>query len=67
MENKIDLQLADTLQELRDAKEHLEEMSEITRHIGYNDIQMFTKKAKGGMNKKIEEGENSINVKEIQD
>lgn len=42
------------------AKEHLEEMSEITRQIGYNDIQMFTKRTKGGTTKEVEENQNNI-------
>lgn len=49
------------------AKEHLEEMSEITRHIGYNDIQMFTKKTKSGISPKIAENQNGIEAKEIQE
>ena len=44
-------------QKERKAKEHLEEMSEITRQIGYNDIQMFSKKNKKGFTPEIEENE----------
>ena len=40
-----------------EAKEHLEEMSEITRHIGYNDIQMFSKKSKTGITQKMQDRE----------
>ncbi len=36
------------------AKEHLEEMSEITRHLSYNDIKMLRKNG-GGKQKNIEE------------
>ncbi|MCI8637538.1 MAG: tetratricopeptide repeat protein [Clostridia bacterium] len=36
------------------AKEHLEEMSEITRHLSYNDIKMLRKNS-GGRQKKVEE------------
>ena len=49
------------------AKEHLEEMSEITRQIGYNDIQMFSKKTKKGITPEIEENENEKESREIQD
>ena len=53
------------------AKEHLEQMSEITRQIGYNDIQMFSKGSKDELNtNQIENGideEEQINTKEIQD
>lgn len=40
------------------AKEHLENMSEITRQIGYHDIQMFSKGSKSEETKKLEEQEN---------
>ncbi len=50
------------------AKEHLEEMSEITRHIGYNDIKMFNKNKKSNDTKNIEYDEiEKENIKEIQD
>lgn len=39
------------------AKEHLEEMSEITRHLSYNDIKMLRKNA-SGKGRRIEEREN---------
>lgn len=49
------------------AKEHLEEMSEITRQIGYNDIQMFSKKSKTGLTPEIENVKEEWQQKEIQD
>ena len=54
------------------AKEHLEQMSEITRQIGYNDIQMFSKGSKDEVNNnqienEIDEEEQIDKTKEIQD
>lgn len=53
------------------AKEHLEQMSEITRQIGYNDIQMFSKGSKDKVNNNQIENEideeEQIDTKEIQD
>ena len=50
----------------RKAKEHLEQMSEITRQIGYNDIQMFSQKNKSGFSNEEKDVENDIE-KEIQE
>ena len=46
------------------AKEHLEEMSEITRNLSYNDIKLL-KKNSSGKGKKREERENKIQEQEI--
>ena len=47
------------------AKEHLEEMSEITRHLGYNDIKMLRKNV-AGKGRKIEEKEAIYQEQDIQ-
>lgn len=47
------------------AKEHLEEMSEITRNLSYNDIKLL-KKNSSGKGKKIEKTENQKQDQEIQ-
>lgn len=48
------------------SKEHLEEMAEITRNLGYNDIKLL-KKTQNGKTKKIEIKETLEGQKEIQD
>ena len=48
------------------SKEHLEEMADITRNLGYNDIKLLNK-ISGGKSKKIEITEKSQEQKEIQD
>lgn len=48
------------------AKEHLEEMAEITRNLGYNDIKLL-KKDSGGKNKKIDIKEITEEQREIQE
>lgn len=48
-----------TAKELR-AKKHLEEMSEITRNLSYNDIKMLKKEESGKSKKSIELQENEI-------
>lgn len=48
------------------SKEHLEEMAEITRNLGYNDIKLL-KKTQIGKSKKIEIEQNIEEQKEIQD
>lgn len=49
------------------AKAHLEEMSEITRQIGYNDIKMFNRNTKQGISIKKEQEELKQEEKEIQE
>lgn len=50
------------------AKEHLEEMFELTRQLGYNDILMMNRNSKAGISKKIENNQNENNYqKEIQE
>lgn len=48
------------------AKEHLEEMAEITRNLSYNDIKLL-KKDSGGKNKKINDKELTEEQREIQE
>ena len=48
------------------AKEHLEEMAEITRNLSYNDIKLL-KKDSGGKNKKIDDKETIEEQREIQE
>lgn len=50
------------------AKEHLEEMFELTRHLGYHDILMMNKSSKSGTVKKVEEQQiTNEDQKEIQE
>ena len=62
--NKVEENL--TQKEIK-AKQHLEEMAGIIRKIGYNDIQMFSKKNKEEKNVKTEKQQEELNQKEIQD
>ena len=48
------------------AKEHLEEMAEITRNLSYNDIKLL-KKDSGGKKKKIDGKEIIEEQREIQE
>ena len=48
------------------AKEHLEEMAEITRNLGYNDIQLLNKRAEESK-RAIKQKEEIEEQKEIQD
>lgn len=49
------------------AKEHLEEMFEITRHLSYNDIKLLNRNSKSSKNNKIKIKQKEKEEKEIQE